>query len=131
MGLKAQVAGREIKLFVVKRIVGNVHLAILAGDLSFCVDDHSSVVVNARGSLFKERSHNDNLVLFRDFAERLGSWSGNSFRKFEERDVFGLAEILRTKKLLQANNLRAFPCRLANARDCFFKVASGFGSQLI
>ena len=60
MSLEAEVARREIKLFVVKRIVGNVHLAILAGNLAVSVDDHSRVVINAGGALFKKRSKNDN-----------------------------------------------------------------------
>ena len=101
MSLKAEIARREIKLFVVKRIVGDVHLAILAGDLAGGVDHHGRVVINAGGALFEERGDDHDLLLLRDFAERFGRWTGNGFGQFEELDVFRLAEVLRAKELLQ------------------------------
>src|SRR4030095_6058406 len=54
MSLKTKIAGSEVELFVVKRIVGNVHLAILARNLTRLVDDDRGVVINTRCSLFEE-----------------------------------------------------------------------------
>ena len=45
---KAQIARREIKLLVVQRIVGNVHLAIHARGAAVGVEDHGRVVIQAR-----------------------------------------------------------------------------------
>src|SRR4029453_7250983 len=54
VSLKTKITGSEVELFVVKRIVGNVHLAILAHNLTRLVDDDSGVVINTGCSLFEE-----------------------------------------------------------------------------
>src|ERR1700688_1489398 len=43
---EAEIAGSEIKLFVVKRIIGNVHLAVFAEKRAVRVDDRARVVIN-------------------------------------------------------------------------------------
>src|SRR6185503_2584807 len=53
VSLKAEIAGSEIKLLVIKRIVRDVHLAILPGDLAVAVDYDGGVVINAGGALFE------------------------------------------------------------------------------
>src|SRR5207245_1653961 len=53
MSLKTKIAGCEIELLVIERIVRDMHLAILAGDLSVGVDGDGGVVVNAGGALLK------------------------------------------------------------------------------
>src|SRR6185295_1057899 len=118
VSLEAKVARREIKLLVVKRIVGDMHLAILA----VSVYDHSRVVVNTGGAPFKERSKDDDLFLLRHFTQRFGRWTWNCLRKFEEFDVLGLTEVLRTKELLQTNNLRAQFGGIADSRDRLLEV---------
>src|SRR5438046_634858 len=52
---EAKIARREIKFLVVKRVVGNVHLAIHAEKFSVGVNDRSGVVVNAGRAFFKKR----------------------------------------------------------------------------
>src|SRR5215217_4167510 len=69
MRLKAEIAWREIKLLVVKRIVWDMHLAILARDLAGRVDHHGRVVIHTRGAFFEERGDDDDLLLTRYFAE--------------------------------------------------------------
>ena len=88
VSLKAEIAGSEVELFVIQRIVGDVHLAILADDLSRSVDHDGGVVINAGGSFFEERRDDHDFLLARDFAQRLCRWSRNSFRQFEELDIF-------------------------------------------
>ena len=46
--LKAEVAGREIEFLIVQRVVGNMHLAIPAGEFAIGVEDNRGIVVNAR-----------------------------------------------------------------------------------
>src|SRR6266404_577764 len=94
MSLKAQVARGEIEFFVIERIVGNVHLAILAGDLSIGVDNHRRVVISAGGALFTKRGDNKVLLPAGDFTQGFSRWPGNSFGQLKEFDVLSLAEIL-------------------------------------
>src|SRR5581483_9766302 len=66
---KAQIARREIKFLVVKRIVGNVHLAVNAGNRAVGVDDHRGVVINPGGAALEERSDDHDLALARERAQ--------------------------------------------------------------
>ena len=50
-----EIAGREVKLLVKRRVIRDVHLAILPEVFAVRVDDGGGVVVNARGSLFEQR----------------------------------------------------------------------------
>src|SRR5262245_53049965 len=106
--LKAEISRSEVKLLVVKGIIGNMHLAILTDDLSGSIDGHSRVVIDTGGSLFKQRSDDHYLLLFGNFAKSFAGGAGYSFRQFEEVDIFRLAKVLRAEELLQANNLCAF-----------------------
>src|SRR5215471_9335405 len=45
-GAKAEVAGREIEFLVVKRVVRDVHFAVLAEQRSIRVDDDRGIVIN-------------------------------------------------------------------------------------
>jgi len=63
--------------------------------------------------------------LSRNFTQRVGGWPGNSFRKLEQRNVFGLTKILRAKKFLQANDLRPLLCGVANSRNGFLEICFG------
>src|SRR5439155_5167011 len=94
MSLKAKIARCEIKLFVIERIIGNVHLAILARDLSVSIDGYRRIVVNAGSALLEQRSNDHDLLLTGYLAEGFGRWSGNGFGELESLDVFRLAEIL-------------------------------------
>ena len=53
-GVEAQVAWGEVELLVVGWIVGDVHLAVDAGDVARLLDDHGCVVVEAGGTAFEE-----------------------------------------------------------------------------
>src|SRR5215208_4181680 len=91
---EAEISGSEIKLFVIKRIVRDMHLAILAGDLARRVDQYRGVVIDAGSAFFEERSYDHDFSLPRHLAQSLGRWTGNGFGKFEKLDVFRLAEVL-------------------------------------
>ena len=53
VSLKTKIAGREVELLVIKRIIRDMHLAILAGNLAVSIDDYSRIVIDA-GSTFLE-----------------------------------------------------------------------------
>src|SRR5258708_39148111 len=52
---KTQVAGREIKFFVIERIIGNMHLAVFAEKSSAGVEHRAGVVINAGGASLEKR----------------------------------------------------------------------------
>ena len=58
-GLEAQVAGREVVLLVVERVVGDVHLAIAAAEGAVGVEHHRRVVIDARRALLEDRADHD------------------------------------------------------------------------
>ena len=53
-GAKSEIAGREIEFLVVKRVVGDVHLAITAQQRAVGVDNGRGVVIDA-GARFSKR----------------------------------------------------------------------------
>ena len=86
------------------------------------IDHHGSVVINAGCPFFKERRDDHDVLLARDFAQSLCRWTRNRFREFEELDIFRLTEVLRAKKFLKADDLRAALCGIFDAGDCFLEV---------
>src|SRR5207237_8906295 len=115
--VEAEVARREVEFFVVERIVRNVHLAILARDAPVRVYDDGRVVIETGRALLKQRRDDDDLLLLGQLAQRLGRRAGDRLGQFEQSAVFGLAEVLRAEKLLQADDLRAALGRITNARQ--------------
>ncbi len=104
---KTEVAGSEIKFFVVGGIVGDVHFAVDAGDFAVSVDDGGGVVIDAGGATFEKRGDDDDFGFLGDAAERFGGGAGNGFGQFEILDVFALAEVLGLKKFGQTDDLGA------------------------
>src|ERR1700730_314352 len=97
--LKSKIARREVKFLVVKRIVRDVHLSILAKEFSVRVDDGGAIMINAGAALLKQRCNDDDAELFREFFESRCRFSGNFFGQREVGVIFALAEILRSEKL--------------------------------
>ena len=123
--LETEVAGREIKLLVEQRIIGNVHLAIDAEQRAVRVDDRRRVVINARRALLEERGDDHHLVFLRELLKRVGARAGNRFGQFEVFVVFALAEILRAKQFLRADDLRAVFREPLCFRERAFQILGG------
>src|SRR4029077_3265433 len=104
---EAEIAGREIKLFVVERIVGDVHLAVFAEERAVGIEDGASVVINASGPAFEEGNDQDDFQFFRNLRERVGGGAGDGFREIEKIGVFGAAKIFAAKEFIHADDLRA------------------------
>ncbi len=115
--LKSQIARREIELFVIQRVVRDVHLAVDANQFSAAVDHGRSVVINAGRTTLEQRSNNRDVQFAGGFAKALSCWAGNRLRQIEQRNVLSLAEILRQKEFGQADNLRAPAGGVANVRN--------------
>src|SRR5437879_3977835 len=82
-GLEAEIAGSEIKFFVVERIVGNVHLAVDAAQHAVRIEDRSRVVIEAGRALFKERRDQHDLILPGSGGKLLRARAGDGLREIE------------------------------------------------
>ena len=91
--LKAEIAGREIELFVVQRVVGNVHLAIEADLRAVGVEDDSRVVIDAGGASLEQRADDDDAMLLRGGGKGFARRAGNRLGLGEPAVVLGLAEV--------------------------------------
>ena len=121
---KAQVAGREIELFVVQRIVGNVHLAIHAGRACRrrrtrrpCCDTSPA----ARRS--KSEPTTTTPCCARRLGQRLARRAGNRLGLVEAAMVLALAGILPGEQLLQADDVGAGRRRFGDPRERLLDVA--------
>ena len=130
-GLKAEIAGREVVLLVVERIVGDVHLAIEAGDGALGIQRDGGVVVEARRAPLEQRSDDGDLRLARHLGQPGRRGTGNGLGQIEQAQVFALAEILRAEKLRQADDLRAAAGGVADMVQRRVELASGSGPMLI
>ena len=123
---ETEVAGREVELLVVLRIVGNVHLPVLAEIPAVGVDDGGGVVIQPLGALLEERRDDHDAELGRERGERLGGRAGDRLGQIEEPMVLHLAEVLATEELLQADDLRAARGGIADALHGLLHVDVGF-----
>ena len=124
---EVEVARREIKFLVVVRIVGNVHLAVAAGQTSVGVHHHRRVVVDALGAALEERTDDDDLARGGGRAQRLGGRSGNRLGEVEVARLLGLAEIARAEQFLETDDLGAARGRLVDSRERLVQIASRLG----
>src|SRR5712671_1671170 len=76
---EAEVPGREIKLLVIERVVGNMHFSVRAEQRTVRVNDRRCVMVNTGGALLEERSNDYDFVVSRQLLKRLGARSWNRF----------------------------------------------------
>ena len=106
-GVEAEVAGGEVELLVVARVVGYVHLAVAAGYGAVALDDHGGVVVESGGAALEERGDDDHLITLGQFAVDIGRRAGNGLGEVEVVDVLHLTEVERVVQLLQYDELCA------------------------
>ena len=128
---EAKIAGREVELLVVQRIVGNVHLAIDRGDVvrrgAGVVQNGGRVVIQPRSAALEERGDDNELVLANDFTERRSRRAGDGLGDIEERVLFALAEVLRAEELRQADEFSPVLGGLAHAGHGLREVSLGGG----
>jgi len=125
---EAEIAGSEIKLFVIQGIVRDVHLAVQAEEFAGGVNNGGAVVVNAGGTTFEDRSDDDDLMPAGDGGKGFGGRARDGLGKIEQLRVFLLAEILGTEELREADDLGAARGCLLDTRDGMGKIAIGLGN---
>ena len=91
---ETEIAGCEIELFEVQRVVGNVHLAVDAEQRTVGVDDRRRIVIDAGRPLFEQGGNDHDLVLLRELLKRGGAFARDRFGEPEVFMVRALAEIL-------------------------------------
>ena len=99
--METEVARGEVEFLIIGRVVGNVHLAILASNGAVAFDDNGCVVVESCGTSFEEGGDEDNAQLLCQFSVSFGGRAWNAFGKVEAIRILRLAEIERIVKLLQ------------------------------
>ena len=92
--LEPEIAGGEVVLLVVERVVGDVHLAVTPTQRAVRVDDDGGVVVQARSAALEEGADHRDAVVGRGAAEGVGAGSRDGLGQVENRRVFLLAEVL-------------------------------------
>ena len=92
-GVESQVARREVEFLVVGWVVGDVHLAVFAGDASVLFYHHGSVVIQACGTTLEERCHDYYPALLGYLTEHLCGWAGDRFGEVKVVNIFFLTEV--------------------------------------
>ena len=105
---KTQIAGSEVKFFVKKRVVRNVHLPVFAEKRSVRINDRRRVVIKARRPTLEKRGDEHNATFLGNGLHRLGGWPGDGLGEFEVFVILDLAKIHRGEKLLETHDVRAF-----------------------
>jgi hypothetical protein len=116
MGAEVEITRREIELFVVSRIIRDMHFAVVSGDLASIVNYQRRIMINARCSPLKDRRHDDDFARCRELAEALGCRPGDRLGEIEHGILFRLAKVTRAKQLLQANQAGPARRRFLNSR---------------
>ena len=126
-GAEAEVTGSEIKFFVIKRIIRDMHLAIEAEEGAVGIDDGGGIVINTRRALFEEGGNDDDAILFGEFLESFGGRAGDGFGEFEIFVVLGLAEVLGAEEFLGADDLSALFGDALSGGESFLQVGGRVG----
>ncbi len=126
-GFEAEVAGGEVELFVVERVVGDVHLAVGVGDAAVFFYGDGGVVVEAGGAAFEEAGYEDDSGFAADAGEGVGGGAGDGFGEREEGVVFALAEVLGAEELGEADELGAETGGFVDALGGLVEVELGVG----
>src|SRR6266403_762734 len=127
-GLESEIAGSEIKLFVVEGVVGDMHLPIDSAQRSVRIENRSGVVINARRALFEERGHEHDFILARGSGKSFCGGTGDWFGEIEQRCILALAEVLRLEQFRQADDVGTALGRIGNAVERLRQVVRGFGA---
>ena len=124
-GFEAEVAGGEVELLVVERVVGDVHLAVDVGDAAVVFDGDGGVVVEAGGAALEEAGDEDDAGFAADAGEDVGGGAGDGLGEAEEGVVFALAEVLGAEELGEADELGALAGGFVDALGGFVEVELG------
>jgi hypothetical protein len=126
-GFETQVAGREIKFFVVQGVVGNVHLAIDPAQRAVTLQHCHRVVVEPGCAALEEGSDHHYLFLSRDSGKALRGRARNGLRQIEELGIFALTKILSAEELREADDVCSAAGGFAHPVSGFVEIRVGVG----
>ncbi len=129
---ETKVTRREVELFIIERIIRNMHLAIHVCDAAIALDGDRGVVVQAGRAALKQGSDYDHVVLPRNRGEALSARPGNRLGRCEQRMIFALTEVLCTEEFRQAHEFGTGFGRIRNALCRFVEILLriGFATHL-
>ncbi len=99
--VEAEVAGSEVELLIVSRVIGDVHFSVFAGYRAVALYDHCRVVIKAGCTLLEKGGDDDDTTLLRDLSKEFGRWTGDGLGEIELVYVFCLTEIETVVQLLE------------------------------
>ena len=102
-GLEAEVAGGEIELLVIAGVVGDMHLAVFAGNGAVFLEDNGGVMIETGGTALEKGGDEDDAAFLGYTAVDVGRGPRNGFCEVEEVDILYLTEIEGVVELLQNN----------------------------
>ena len=115
-GAETQVAGGEVEFLLEARVLGDVHLAVLAEHGAVGVDDGRGVVVDFAAARLEERGDDDDTEALRGLGQFGHRWAGlDGLGEVEVLRVLVDAEILRREHLLEADDFGALGRRFLDA----------------
>src|SRR3989338_7603504 len=122
---KSEIAGLEVKTFgiVIRQVVGDMDLAILAQEPAVGIENAGGIEKILTVSFIK-RGDNDNLLFLGDLPQQLRRRPRDRFRKIKGFFVVHLAEITRTEKFLETNDLCPLLGRVRDAVDCRVQISN-------
>ncbi len=119
---EAEIARSEIKLFVIERIVGDMHLAVFAEERTVGIEDRAGVVIDTGSAALEYGNDQGDFLLFGDLPELFGCGTGDGLGKVEQFGVFGAAKVFAEKQFVQRNDLGAARGGFADFFDCFREI---------
>ena len=121
-GSKPRVAGGEVELLVIERIIRDMHLAIHAQQRAVGIDDDGSVVIQPCRASFEQGADDHDTVGFRESLEGFGRRPGDGLGQLKEAMVFDLAKVLGAEQLLRADDLSAVARGALNQRHLLREI---------
>ena len=113
--MEAEVAGREVELLVVGRVVGDVHLAVHAADGAVGLEDDCRVVVETCRATLEEAGDEHDAVLPGNLRVELCCLARDGEGVAEVVGALRLAEVGTVVQFLQHDELCALLCKFGDA----------------
>ena len=122
--LETLITGRKVKLLVIGRIIGNVHLAVNTQATAVGIKNQNAIVVHPRCAALKKGRNQCHTMFPGKCAARLRCGSIQRLRKIKQCRVLTLTKVTGRKQFREANHLCPFPRSLSGHIQCMKAVDS-------
>ena len=127
-GGEAEIAGGEVELLMIAGVVGDMHLAVLAGDGAVPLQHHRGVVGQPRRPRLEQAQDQDDAEFAGQRREVFRRRPGDGFGQVEVAGLLGLAEVEPGVQLLQHHQLGAASGSLANGGAALGEVGGAIAA---